>query len=1066
MAYFTDDNRHASWPAAYRRPGLKTVVVWALLVSVLVALATNAEARDRKFCVADPWYSGKNYPCGGHLQPECTSGSACDDGHSQYTGSPFPVVIDCPTIEQRVCVPWTSICETIVLYDVPDNTVNAGCYNRIPSCDDCGGDGQIPCPAESAAWCNTGCDEGYERNPTTTLCELPGTPGTPCGPGVGCSAGLTCDPFSFRCKGDAKAGESCANPFITCAEGLQCSLALECSHEPAQLGETCDATAPCGTGLYCQAGLPQRCRADRKPGEGCSVINPCANGASCEPCFTAGCNSPLQCFPDSSDGAISTQQCKSFYRPAAARDASKLGATMTQAAGNGIAAIAGESQAFGVAYGQDGNYGCFTSFCYGLEADIGIVGAFYSFGVYEDYSDVVGKSFVTVESVETPIVKFSYNTSQVFERSGEFPNFTVGGLIGTETAGSIGAGLNPWPVNAGAYLCETVLDTVFAAPGSGGGGGIEPPPRPQIPGPPPPPTTGYGVLAFDGVDDMLALTDPAALSALRMSGAFTLEAWVLPMGESVTRAADQDLPILSKEGEYQLALSGGELASSIAFSADGAAPDWNSWFYSEAFPSAYTWTHIAVTYDNAVVAGTEVRSYVNGELVRSESAPDTLGDTQADYNQLRIGGREFWPDTFEGHLDEVRIWSRVLSQAEIRAGLNRAPDGADPGLVAGWRFDEAEGETLLDAGPGHFNMQLNSLGSAAAPQRQSNSRLILGGALSFDGVNDHVVVADADALSGLEMTGALTVEAWVFPRGPGSGAFGGMIVSKEGEYSLGRAPDGRINFALANTSPGWVTVTTDAIVPEDLWSHVALVYSATSEEVAIYLNGSLADTRSASGNIGDFHTNWQQLRIGGRQRDETASANQRFHGLIDEVRIWNLARSAGQIANTFSAVAAPDAEGLAGYWRFDEGPVGVAFDSTIDARHAVLGAGRPSEMPKRTDAAPLPGYPDTLLHGVCSGSVCVLDADSDTVSDYQDNCTLEANTDQLDTDGDNYGNRCDPDFDDNLSVDFSDLAYLKSMFFTSDADADLNADGQVDFADLAILKSMFFGPPGPSGLVP
>jgi hypothetical protein len=73
---------------------------------------------------------------------------------------------------------------------------------------------------------------------------------------------------------------------------------------------------------------------------------------------------------------------------------------------------------------------------------------------------------------------------------------------------------------------------------------------------------------------------------------------------------------------------------------------------------------------------------------------------------------------------------------------------------------------------------------------------------------------------------------------------------------------------------------------------------------------------------------------------------------------------------------------------------------------------------------------------------------------------------QLDTDGDGYGNNYDPDFDNNLGIDFADLAFLKSVFFSSDADADLNGYSAVDFADLAILKAMFFGAPGPSGLVP
>ena len=95
-----------------------------------------------------------------------------------------------------------------------------------------------------------------------------------------------------------------------------------------------------------------------------------------------------------------------------------------------------------------------------------------------------------------------------------------------------------------------------------------------------------------------------------------------------------------------------------------------------------------------------------------------------------------------------------------------------------------------------------------------------------------------------------------------------------------------------------------------------------------------------------------------------------------------------------------------------------------------------------------------------------VDTDGDSVVDASDNCVLVANPAQRDTDGDNYGNYCDPDFDNNLFINAADLAYMKSMFFTADPDADLNGNGIVNGADIAILKDMFFGVPGPSGLTP
>jgi hypothetical protein len=40
-----------------------------------------------------------------------------------------------------------------------------------------------------------------------------------------------------------------------------------------------------------------------------------------------------------------------------------------------------------------------------------------------------------------------------------------------------------------------------------------------------------------------------------------------------------------------------------------------------------------------------------------------------------------------------------------------------------------------------------------------------------------------------------------------------------------------------------------------------------------------------------------------------------------------------------AAVVAPDSPGLLGYWRFDECPVAMAFDSSSAARHAYPGGG-------------------------------------------------------------------------------------------------------------------------------
>lgn len=390
-----------------------------LAVSLLgAAFASPADARTRSFC------SGLvKRTCGGHLQPACTSGAACNDGHTSYSGKPFPITIDCP-------------------WPLADSKVSSGCYDQRPDCGDCSADGQIPCPAEAEPWCTAGCDAGLEPDPIFGLCRVPGTFEPP----------------------TAAANESCLPGVIGCEAGLQCSLALLCSHDPAREGETCDVTAPCGSGLYCQAGVPQVCRRMRTVGEGCSAFNPCADGLSCEACFTASCNAPFQCFPNANEGAITEQQCRKLYSPVIADGITGGDATFTWSGGNGIGAVATESQAFGVAYGQNGEFGCFTALCGGIFSDVGVTGAFTSLGAYTAFDAVGGSSFVNTQNAQTPFKLLNFSTSQVFERFGDgFPPQT-GDLIGTEDALGLGAGLNPSPFTAGSFYCETVLDPVIVDP--------------------------------------------------------------------------------------------------------------------------------------------------------------------------------------------------------------------------------------------------------------------------------------------------------------------------------------------------------------------------------------------------------------------------------------------------------------------------------------------------------------------------------------------------------------------------------------------------------------------------
>jgi RHS repeat-associated protein len=200
------------------------------------------------------------------------------------------------------------------------------------------------------------------------------------------------------------------------------------------------------------------------------------------------------------------------------------------------------------------------------------------------------------------------------------------------------------------------------------------------------------------------------------------------------------------------------------------------------------------------------------------------------------------------------------------------------GLKGYWKFDENSGTTATDSSG---NSNTGTLSSGAAWTTGQS-----GTATNLDGVDDYVQVG---AQSSLVMTNACTLSAWIYPTGAGSlGAYGGIIVNKEGEYELARFADGTIQWAFANTNPGWNWINTGYVAPLNQWTHVAVTYD--SGTVKTYINGTLTHTYSGSGTIGDVEPSLNDFRIGGRQ-----VASHHFQGRIDEVRVYNRALSASEV---------------------------------------------------------------------------------------------------------------------------------------------------------------------------
>jgi hypothetical protein len=206
-----------------------------------------------------------------------------------------------------------------------------------------------------------------------------------------------------------------------------------------------------------------------------------------------------------------------------------------------------------------------------------------------------------------------------------------------------------------------------------------------------------------------------------------------------------------------------------------------------------------------------------------------------------------------------------------------------------------------------------------------------GNALQFNGLNNYVNVG---VRPNLEMSSAITLEAWIYPMGQGSATIeGGVIMSREGEYEVARFNDGTIRFAIANTTPGWDWINTGYIAALNTWTHIAFTYSATLGIAKVYANGAEVYSSPASGNIGDIaeSVTEDEFWIAARQHDHgPGKLHANFNGSIEEVRVWSTSLSQvviQQWINRNITSSHPNFANLQGYWKFDEG-AGV---STADA---------------------------------------------------------------------------------------------------------------------------------------
>lgn len=468
---------------------------------------------------------------------------------------------------------------------------------------------------------------------------------------------------------------------------------------------------------------------------------------------------------------------------------------------------------------------------------------------------------------------------------------------------------------------------------------------------------------FDGVNDYITIPNQPELIPTT-SNAVTMEAWIYPeisSNENGHISSSGDFP----NRNHQIYL----INNTNKLVIDGLTA--NPMISNSDIPHN-EWTHIAVTFNL-----NETKLYINGVLDNTRIGNLTANNLGFD---LTFGSQESGtPSTWnwDGKMDEIRIWDDVRSASEILDNMNMELKGDETGLLAYYNLSQGipdvdnssltvvedissynrDGIVIGFAKTGTSSNWVSGSPFLASPQTNA--------ALYFDGVDDHLTIANQYNLIATN-TQAMTFEAWIYPEK----ATGISMI-----YSTGIFPDVKNQIFLSDdkiniTGFGLPAMVSTSSIPSFKWSHIAVVFDMT--ETRLYVNGELDNTR-----IGTLTSDNVGFDIGLGSQENGMPSSWNFLGKMDDVRMWQVARSESQIFdNMLTEQTGLEAE-LAAYFNFNNG-IPEGDNSAVVSVPDITGNG---------GGALLNGFSKM---GATSNWVSsphrFFDFDADGTPDYCDNC--------------------------------------------------------------------------------
>ena len=202
-------------------------------------------------------------------------------------------------------------------------------------------------------------------------------------------------------------------------------------------------------------------------------------------------------------------------------------------------------------------------------------------------------------------------------------------------------------------------------------------------------------------------------------------------------------------------------------------------------------------------------------------------------------------------------------------------------LVSEWTFDNPS-----NTGEDTWGNNNGTVGATYVPK--TDNRCVYGGCFDFNGTNNYINCGKGN----LNNINKMTFLAWIKPSSLGGGNYGRIFQKGSTLLHMGTA-----FYADKETTDG---VWSSTLTPLGEWSFITFIYDNTSlaNNPIFYINGSKSVVKLKTTPVGAVVDNSSSDFFIG---NNSVNGSRSFHGLIDDVRIYNSILSTSQIKQEYIA---------------------------------------------------------------------------------------------------------------------------------------------------------------------